>query len=263
MNRIDLKFKQLRAAQEKAFIAFITAGDPSLQVTEELALSLEKSGVDILELGVPFSDPLADGPVIQAASFRALQKGVTLRKILALVQKIRRRSQIPIAFMTYYNPVFHYGEGRFIRDAKASGVDGLIIPDLPAEEAGNLRALAKKAGISLVFFLAPTTARQRVPGIVKAATGFVYFVSVAGVTGAKKAVPSLIARKLRSARRLAKAPVCVGFGVSTPEQVKALGQVADGVIVGSAIVKEIAHNAGSPDLVDRVCRFVRKLSAAL
>ncbi len=253
----------MRKARKKAFIAFITAGDPDLRATEELAVSFEKAGVDILEIGVPFSDPMADGPVIQAASFRALQKGVTLKKILATVQKIRKRSQLPIALMSYYNPILHFGIKAFIAAAKKAGVDGLIIPDLPVDEAGDLSLHARAADIAVVFFISPTTSPARMPAIVKASTGFIYFVSVAGVTGAKQAVPADIARQIRIARTMTKKPICVGFGVSAPEQVKALGRIADGVIVGSAIVREIGKQSGKKDMPARVARFVRALSGAL
>ena len=202
MNRIDIKFKQLRKAGKKAFIAFITAGDPSLKDTERLVVAFEKAGADIVELGVPFSDPLADGPTIQAASFRALQRGVTVKKILATVQRIRRVSEVPIALMTYYNPVFHFGEERFVKAAMAAGVDGVIIPDLPVEESGALRRHAKAAGLSTIFLLAPTTTKERMPGILNASTGFVYFVSVAGVTGARKTVPREIAKNIRLAKTM-------------------------------------------------------------
>ncbi|MBF0331676.1 MAG: tryptophan synthase subunit alpha [Candidatus Omnitrophica bacterium] len=263
MNRIDLKFKELRAVGKKAFIAFITAGDPDLETTEALVLAFEKAGADIVELGVPFSDPQADGPTIQAASFRSIQKGTTLVKILKTVKKIRERSSIPIALMTYYNPVFHFGDRKFVEQAKAAGVDGVIIPDLPVEEASELCRYALAADLSTIFFLAPTTSDDRMKVAVNAATGFIYYVSVAGVTGSKAVVPSEIAIKIRTARRLSDKPICVGFGVSTPEQVHALAAIADGVIVGSAIVKEIEKHAGAKDLVDQVSAFVKKLSQAI
>ncbi len=263
MNRIDLKFNELRQAKKKAFIAYITAGDPDLKRTIELVPALEKAGADIVELGVPFSDPLADGPVIQNASFRALQKGVTPLKILDAVRKIRKVSSVPIALMTYYNPVFHFGEEKFVRAAKAAGVDGLIVPDLPIEEAGALRLVAQLEDMATVFFLSPTTTRERMPAVVRAATGFIYYLSVTGVTGARQKTPSDIAGNIRKIRRLTNKPVCVGFGISTPEQVRAVARVADGVIVGSAIVKEVAKNADRADMVKRVARFVRNLSEAL
>ncbi|MBF0570150.1 MAG: tryptophan synthase subunit alpha [Candidatus Omnitrophica bacterium] len=262
MNRIDLTFKKLRSAKKKAFIAFITAGDPSLKATEELALAFERSGVNILELGVPFSDPMADGPTIQAASFRALKRGVTLRKILSTVRSIRERSRMPIALMTYYNPVFHFGEEKFVRAAKEAGVDGLIIPDLPVDEAGTLCRHAKAADIATIFFLAPTTAKERMPAIVRASTGFIYFVSGGGVTGAKRAVPD-VHRCFRVAKTSTKMPIFDGLGVADARQVRSMGCHADCVIGGSAIVKEVDRNADRPDMAARVSGFVKNLSAAL
>ncbi len=263
MNRIDQKFNTLRKAGKKAFIAFITAGDPSLKATEELVLAIEKAGADIIELGVPFSDPMADGPTIQSASFCSLQNGTTLKKILATVRNIRRHTDIPIALMSYYNPVFHFGEKKFVDEAVVAGVDGVIIPDLPVDEAGSLRAFALESGLATVFFLAPTTEKDRVPAIMKASTGFVYFVSVAGVTGGEQKISSDIARQVRLAKTLSDKPICVGFGVSTPEQVRAMGQFADGVIVGSAIVKEIQKHVTSKDMPLRVAALVRRLAAPL
>ncbi len=268
-NRIDSKFSELRGRKKKAFIAFITAGDPNLKVTEELVLSFEKAGVDIMELGVPFSDPLADGPVIQEASARAIKavgangRSPILEKIFHTVRRIRQKSQIPIALMTYYNPVFHYGEDRFVVKAKQSGVDGLIVPDLPPEEAGSLIRAAKRNHLSLVFFLSPTTTKKRMQGIVKAATGFIYYVSVTGVTGERGTLPTSLSTNVRMAKRFTKTPVCVGFGVSTAAQVRSLSRIADGVIVGSAIIKHIEKNTGKKDLVKNVTRFVRKLSRDL
>lgn len=263
MNRIDQKFKELHAHKKKAFIAFITAGDPDLKTTEQLVLAFGKAGVDIVELGVPFSDPLADGPTIQAASQRALKKHINLKSILAAVKRIRQKSQIPIALMTYYNPVFHYGEERFARKAKACGVDGLIIPDLPPEEGHNLIRAARQNGLATVFFLAPTTTPRRMKHIVNASTGFIYYVSLTGVTGARQQLPASLTQQVRLAKRLTRKPVCVGFGVSTPAQVRAVAKTADGVIVGSAIVNAIDKNKGKKQLVFNVARFVRKLSKNL
>lgn len=263
MNRIDQKFAELRAKNKKAFIAYITAGDPSLAATGELVLALEQAGADIVELGIPFSDPMADGLTIQEASFRALQGGTTPVKILDLVRRVRQTSQVPIALMSYYNPIFHFGDEAFAAQALAAGVDGLIIPDLPVVEAGALRQAAVRHDLSLVFFLAPTTSKVRMGEIVKAASGFVYFVSVAGVTGAHAAVPADISRQVKLAQAATKVPVCVGFGVSTPQQVKEMAVFADGVIVGSAIVKEIEKNAAAADMPARVAAFVKTLSSVL
>jgi len=263
MNRIDQKFNELKKKKKKAFVAFISAGDPSLKVTEELVVAFERAGVDIVELGVPFSDPLADGPTIQASSQRALKKGINLNKILKSVRNIRKKSQIPIALMTYYNPVFHYGEAKFVAQAKRAGVDGLIIPDLPPEEAGDLIKAARVNDLSTIFFLSPTTTRQRIKKIVKAATGFVYFVSLTGVTGARRQLPAALKSQVRLAKRLSRKPICVGFGISTVAQVKSVAKIADGAIVGSAIVSEIARNFGKRNLVKNVAGFVQKLSRSM
>lgn len=263
MNRIDQKFKELKKKKRKAFIAFITAGDPSLRITEDLVYSFERNGVDIIELGVPFSDPMADGPTIQASSQRALKKNVNLIKILSLVKRLRKRTQIPIALMTYYNPVFHYGESRFIKQAKNCGVDGLIIPDLPPEEAQNLRRSAKNNNLSTIFFLAPTTTKKRMPAIIKASTGFIYYVSLTGVTGVRKGTSGLSLDHVKMARRNTAKPICVGFGVSTPSQVRAVAKVADGVIVGSAIVNQIAQYSGRANLVKNVSKYVWTLTKSL
>ena len=263
MNRIESKFKELRRKKKKAFIAFITAGHPNLQTTQDLVLAFENAGVDIVELGVPFSDPLADGTTIQASSETALKKGITLEKILGTVQSVRRKSQLPIALMTYYNPVFHYGEERFVKKAKAVGVDAVIIPDLPPEEGQKLIRLCRKSGLATVFFISLTTTKERLRRIVQASMGFVYAVSIAGITGARQQIPQEIINQVRLAKRIGKKPVCVGFGISTAEQVKAFAKVSDGVIVGSAIVKEIEKNKGSKDCAAKVASFVRRLAEGL
>ena len=261
MNRIDKKFAELRARKKKAFIAFITAGDPSLAVTRALVMAFEKAGVDIVELGVPFSDPLADGPTIQAASQRALRNKVTARAIVNTVSAIRRHSQIPIALMTYYNPVLRFGEKRFVEQARRAGVDGLIIPDLPPEEASTLIRAARRHDIATIFFLSPTTARARIKTIARASTGFIYYVSLTGVTGARRKLPASLLSNVRLARRYTEKPVCVGFGISQPHQVRAVSRVADGVIVGSAIVGRIAAHTGKKKLVENVTRFVKRLAS--
>ncbi|MBF0531781.1 MAG: tryptophan synthase subunit alpha [Candidatus Omnitrophica bacterium] len=259
MNRIEKKFQSLAVRKQKAFIAFLTAGDPSLRKTEELAFAFDKAGVDIIELGVPFSDPLADGPTIQAASYRALQNGTNLPGILTSVKNIRKWSQMPIALMTYYNPVFHFGEKQFAAQAKASGVDGLIIPDLPVEEAGGLIAACRENDVATVFFLSPTTTPARAKKIMAAATGFIYYVSLAGVTGARAGIPADLLAKVRQAKRLTAKPICVGFGISQPDQVRRIATIADGVIVGSAIVNRVAQTTGQNNQIQSVRDFVATL----
>lgn len=263
MNRIDKKFNELRKQRKKAFIAFVTAGDPSLRITEELVYSFEGNGVDIVELGVPFSDPLADGPTIQASSQRSLKRGTNLSKIMNTVKRIRQRSEIPIALMTYYNPIFHYGESKFLKDAQRSGVDGVIVPDLPPEEAASFIKLAKMNRITVSFFLAPTTTRQRMKKVIKATTGFIYYVSLTGVTGAHKAFSANNIANIRSAKRMTNKPICIGFGISTSAQVQSVAKIADGVIVGSAIVNQIEKNRGKANLVKNVSQFVWTLARGI
>lgn len=261
-NRIDSKFRALKKAKRKALIAFVTAGDPSLRKTVDLALAFEREGVDLIELGVPFSDPLADGPVIQASSKRALDRGVTFGKILGVVRTIRRKSQIPILLMGYLNPFLHPGLEKVVRDARAAGVDGFIIPDLPPDEGREIARLFKKHNLALVYFLAPTSTPARQKLVTRSATGFVYFVSMTGVTGQKSSPSDAIKPILRSARRLTRLPICVGFGISKPEDAYQMSRLADGVIVGSAIVKAIEKNpALNPGVFAR--RVIAPLRRAL
>lgn len=263
MNRIDQTFQTLKQEGRAAFIAYITAGDPDLSLTRDLVPALERAGADIIELGVPFSDPMADGPVIQAASQRALAAGTTLKGILRTVEEIRRVSQVPIALMTYYNPVLRFGDTDFVREAARSGVDGLIIPDLPPEEAGTLIHAARLQDVATIFFLAPTTDKTRIPVIRDASTGFIYYVSVAGVTGARQELPKDLLAAVARAKRAVNLPVCVGFGVSRPDQVKALAGAADGVIVGSALVRAMEGPTARPEKLTAVEAKVRELSAPL
>ena len=260
MNRIDNKFKDLHQQKKKAFIAFVTAGDPNLKTTHDLVLAFEKSGADIIELGVPFSDPMADGPTIQASSMRALQKGTSLTKVLDLVKRLRQKTQVPLCFMLYYNVILHYGEEKFVKDAVAAGLDGIIVPDLPPGEAKVLRAAAQKHGLATIFFVAPTTSNERIKPIAQATTGFIYYISLTGVTGVKQANATNIAADIKRIKKFTSKPVCVGFGVNTADQVKEISKVADGVIVGSAIVKEIQKYSNDKKLVSKVASFVRKLS---
>lgn len=260
MNRIENKFKQLKQQNKKALIAFITAGYPDLATSAKLVLGLEKSGVDIVELGVPFSDPLADGPMIQDASKVALKRGVNLKKILALVKNLRRKTDIPICLMTYYNPVFSFKEERFIRQAVDCGVDGVIIPDLPYEEGLRFNRLANQRGLINICFIAPTSSAERIKAIAKVARGFIYYVSLAGVTGSRKSLSPDLKTKLAVIKRSVHIPVCVGFGISDARQVRQVQAIADGAIVGSAIIAKIKSNLGRPQLISKVNTFIRSLN---
>lgn len=259
MNRIENKFKGLKKARRKAFIAFITAGFPDLKVTEKLILEFSRIGVDIIELGVAFSDPMADGLIIQEASQLALKNDTNLDKIFALVKRVRRKTEVPICLMTYYNPIFCFGEERFIRTARDHGVDGVIIPDLPPDEGRLFIQSAAKYGLDVILFIAPTTSKKRVKYIAKKARGFIYYVSLTGVTGPRSVLPKDLIRDLKAVKKLVSKPLCVGFGVSAPRQVQEIQRVADGVIVGSAILRKIKENVGRPDLIKRVGNFVSGL----
>lgn len=259
MNRIDTKFKELKSQGKKALIVYLTCGYPDIATTEKLVLELEKRGADILELGVPFSDPLADGPIIQEASSYALKKKIGLKDIFSLVKRLRQKSQIPICLMGYYNPIFSFGQVKFVNQAVKSGVDGVIIPDLPPEEDLWLVSLAKRAGFKTIFFLSPTSSPKRIKYISQAATGFIYYVSLTGVTGVRQALPLDLTQNVNVIKRYTQKPLCVGFGVSTLEHVRAIGKVADGAIIGSAVIKVIREHIGKKDLVARVGRFVKNL----
>lgn len=239
MTRIGRAFKRLKKDGGKAFIPYIMAGDPSFETTKETVLMLEQYGADIVELGVPFSDPLADGPTIQRAAERALKNNVTLRKVIAFVKDIRSSTHIPLILMTYFNPVFKYGSERFIRDASDAGVDGLIIPDLPPDEAADFIKYARKANLDTIFLLAPTSTEDRIRIVTKASKGFLYYVSITGTTGSGLLFDGSMERLISEIKGCTNTPVAVGFGVSTPEDAAAVAKIADGVIVGSAIVKRL------------------------
>jgi len=239
MTRISRTFKRLKKDGGKAFIPYIMAGDPSLEKTKETVLLLEQCGADIVELGVPFSDPLADGPTIQRAAERALKNNVTIRKVIELVRDIRSSTQIPLILMTYFNPVFKFGSERFIREAADAGVDGLIIPDLPPDEAADFIHHAKKVDLDTIFLLAPTSTEDRIRIVAKTSRGFIYYVSITGITGAGLLLDGSMERLISEIKNFTDTPVAVGFGVSTPEDATAVAKVADGVIVGSAIVKRL------------------------
>ncbi len=239
LTRIDKTFRILRSKGKKAFIPYIMAGDPSLEKTKEVVLLFEECGADIVELGVPFSDPLADGPTIQRAAERALKNGVTLRSVIATVKDMRKFTQVPLVLMTYFNPVFKYGTENFIKDAKDAGVDGVIIPDLPPEEAGDFIHLSKKEALNTIFLLAPTSTKDRIKKVSRASSGFIYYVSITGITGTNISLDGSIDMSVAKIRGYTGKPVAVGFGVSTPEEASAVAGISDGVIVGSAIVKRL------------------------
>ncbi len=262
MNRIDEKFTTLRAAGKKALIAYISAGDPHLAATRALAIAFEKAGVDILELGVPFSDPLADGVVNQLAAARALASGTTVHGVLDCVREIRRESQLPIVLYTYVNPIYRYGFAAFHRDAEAAGVDGLLILDLPPEEDARNVELRETSGLKRIRLIAPTTPPARIAALTKDASGFIYYVSREGVTGERAEVADTMAGRVAEIRATTSLPIAVGFGISNPEHVRQVAACADGVVVGSAIVKQIAAAGDSPDLTQRLADFVRPLAEA-
>lgn len=255
MSKIQTAFQQ-----GKAFIGFVTAGDPSLEKTEEFILEMVKAGTDLIEIGIPFSDPIAEGPVIQQANIRALAGGSAVSKIFALVTRLRKQIQTPMVFLTYLNPVFHYGYGEFFKRCRETGVDGIIIPDLPFEEQGEVRNAAGPYGIDLISLIAPTSAR-RIRDIAAGAQGFLYIVSSMGVTGIRGKIETDLASIIREARSVTHVPLAVGFGINTPAQATEIARIADGVIVGSAIVKLIEAHQGAAG--SHIAEYVRKMKAAL
>ena len=263
MSRIENCFKKLQEKQQKALVAFITAGDPDLPTTGHLFSLLEENGVDIIELGVPFSDPLADGPVIQASALRALNGGTNLKKIIELVTDIRKNSELPIVLMTSYNPVFVYGQNQFVKDALKAGVDGVIIPDLPPEEAGEFQETADQQGLQMILLLAPTSTENRVQMIASQSRGFIYYVSLTGTTGVKSEVSDNLQTKVKAIKNIAELPVLVGFGISGPEQAKEASVLSDGVIVGSAIVRMIEQYADPAERDAKIGAFVSSLKQAI
>ena len=257
MSRIGRRFATLAAEDRKGFIAFVTAGDPSLERTVEIAQQLEDSGVDVLELGVPFSDPLADGPVIQRASERALARGTDLSSVLDAVRRIRTRSEVPLLLFSYMNPLLRYGLARLAKDAADAGVDGVLVTDLPPEEAGEWLACARTRDLDTVFLAAPTSPDTRLRRVVDCSRGFVYAVSRTGVTGERQAISGDAAELVGRLRSCTSLPIALGFGISTPDQVRAASKEADAVVVGSAIVRFLED-----DPAGDVGGFVRGLTSA-
>ena len=260
MNRIDAKFAQLRAAKQKGFIVYIGAGDPTLEATRQLALAFDKAGVDVLELGVPFSDPLADGLVNQLAAQRGLESGTTPKKVLETVMAVRKHSQIPIVLYIYFNLMHRCGVKQFIDDAARAGVDGLLVLDLPPEESENYEQLMAGAGLCNIYLVAPTTPEERIELIVRRGQGFIYYVSREGVTGMQEKISDTIASMTAKIRAHTPLPIAIGFGISNPEQAKFVAQFGEAVVVGSAVVNQIAEHGHSADLVPLVSGFVRSLA---
>ena len=263
MNRIAERFARLKRAGKKGFIVYIGAGDPNLAATRELALAFDQAGVDILELGVPFSDPLADGLVNQLAAQRGLDSGTTPPKVLETVAAIRRDSQIPIVLYIYFNLIHRVGMKKFIAAAAKAGVDGLLVLDLPPEESDSYEALMKKAGLCHIYLVAPTTPEDRMESIVKRGSGFIYYVSREGVTGMQKQVAANLAQQVAKIRAHTKLPVAVGFGISTPEQARTVASVADAVVVGSTVVNQVAKHGKSKDLIKRASKFAGRIADAI
>ncbi|HET7826585.1 MAG TPA: tryptophan synthase subunit alpha [Anaeromyxobacter sp.] len=262
-DRVRAAFERCRAAGEAALVTYVMGGDPDVATSKAMAIACAEAGADLLEIGVPFSDPIADGPTIQHAAERALASGATTEDVLAVAAAVRARSEIPIALMGYLNPILAHGVERFARGCERAGVDALIVPDLLPEEAGEIGPALLARGVRTVFLLAPTSGEARIEAAARAASGFLYFVSVTGVTGARKAVPAEIGARVRAIREKSPVPVVIGFGVSTPDEARALGKLADGVVVGSAIVQRIAEGGSRADRAARVRRFVGSLKRAL
>ncbi len=259
MSRIEATFTALKQRQETALIPFITAGDPDLERTVDLIATLTTAGADLIELGIPFSDPMADGPTIQAASERALAGGTTVAGVLKIVAEVRKTNQVPLILMGYYNPIFCYGAEKFAQDAANAGVDALLLVDLPPEEADEIKVFLQPLGIDLITLLAPTTPATRMKELAGSASGYIYYVSMTGVTGAQQICPANIEDAVTTLKRYAKVPVGVGFGIATATDAGAVAAFADGVVVGSALVKIIEKYGQSEKLLPAVEKFIIEL----
>lgn len=246
MNRIDKKFQELKKSGKVAFIPYVTAGDPALDISTEIIVTLAENGADILEIGIPFSDPLADGPIIQAAVSRALDAGMTVKKVLSLVREIRKKSEIPIVLFTYLNPILKYGLKKFASDVRSSGADGVLVLDLPPEESAGYKEIMDAAGLKTIYLVAPTSTDDRIRKIARYSTGFIYCVSRTGVTGLARSSFEELERLVKRIRKYSTLPLAVGFGVSDRSQVQEIGRIADAVVVGSAIVKVIGAQRCNP-----------------
>lgn len=262
MKRVEAAFRAAKREGRAAFIPYITAGDPNLEATVKLVRGLSRVGADVIELGVPFSDPIADGPTNQRAAERALAAGTTLSGVLAAVEVIRQDLDVPIVLFTYANPVVRYGIGRFAEDASAVGIDGVLFTDVPAEEMASFEEELSVGGLDLIMLVTPTSDRRRMKAAARFGGGFLYLVSRTGVTGARKDLDAELAGNIRSARKASRLPVAVGFGISSPEQVARVAALADGVVVGSAIVSRIGALGDCDELIDEIETFARTLSEA-
>jgi tryptophan synthase alpha chain len=262
MGRISQTFERLRQVHERALIPYVTAGDPDLETTRTLVREMVRYGGDIIEIGVPFSDPLADGPIIQRASQRALRAGTTVRRILQMVHELRPDIDAPLILMTYFNPIYRYGEAAFVRDALAAGVDGIIVPDLPPEEAPTLRDLTAGTPLDMIFLAAPTSTPARLALIAEASRGFIYYVSRLGTTGVRAQLSDDLREMLSQLRHTTAKPIAVGFGVSTPEHVRLVAEMADGVVVASAILQLLEDISDRHAKLAQVAEFVAALKSA-
>jgi tryptophan synthase alpha chain len=263
MTRIEQRFERLSREGRKALIPYITLGDPSLEATFQIVLELEEAGADVIELGVPFSDPLADGPVIQRATERALKQGFSLRLGLAMIAELRKSTEVPCLLFSYYNPLFAYGLEALARDARSCGLDGVLITDLSVEEAEKPVKLLKEASLNCIFLAAPTSTDARIRKIARFSSGFVYAVSRTGVTGEQKSISDEVRPLVERIRRHSSLPVAVGFGISRPEQVAEVWRQADGAVVGSSIVRCIEENLSDPRLANKVGEFTRWLRGGI
>ena len=262
-SRIAETFRELRARNEAALIPYVVAGDPNLDATRALVLEFARRGADLIELGVPFSDPMADGPANQRASQRGLKSGASLAAILSMVSELRKESEIPVILFGYFNPIFHYGCERFCADAARAGIDALLTVDLPPDEAAELQKPARANGLEIIYLLAPTTPLERARYVVRSASGFIYYVAVTGVTGARATLPSDLEAQVTRMRTVTDLPIGVGFGISTPEQAGDVGRFADAVVVGSAISLLVEANAESSELVTKVSELVGSMKLAI
>ncbi len=263
MNKIEKTFQQLKRKNQKALISFITAGDPEIDSTVQYIHALEEGGTDIIELGVPFSDPLADGPVIQKSALRSLKSGTTLKKIIKMVCVVRKTCSVPIVLMSSYNPIFRYGEEEFVKDSINAGVDGVIIPDLPPEEATSLSKLTKTNELDMIFLLAPTSTKERIKIVSEMSSGFIYYVSLTGVTGMREKMAQDLKENICKIKRTSSKPVAIGFGISNPKQAAFSAKISDGAIVGSAIVKIIEKGFQTGNTLNQVRQLVGSMKKAI